>query len=375
MLFKEKDFKRSFVCTKIGQMKKSTTIIIAVLMMLISRSVVAQNADPADASQSQVSVKAYANYDFVPGDKIIFEDQFTDGQDGEFPPHWELLKGQAVLNKINGEEVFSLTDGNYVKVIPRIKSANYLTDPFTLEYDTYFEDGSYGLNIFINAAGTTSDQDAVLGINDGSISYDGGEDNFHLDAAQPAALMDNYKNKWHHVALAYKNKQLKVYIDQFRVLVIPDMHVIPASVQFGGLASQEAPLIFKNVRIASGGNMNMIGKKFTDAKIVTHGINFDVDKYSIRPESMGTLNMIVQVMKDNPDIKFDIEGFTDNSGNAAHNLALSQQRSDAVRAQLISMGIDAGRLTAKGFGDARPISDNNTPEGKANNRRVEFVKI
>jgi hypothetical protein len=129
-------------------MKKNIMVLLtntAAVMILFSHTLFAQDADSA---ASPVSVKSYANYDFVPGDKILFEDHFTDGQDGEFPPHWELLTGQAVLNKINGEEVFSLTDGNYVKVIPRIKTANYLTDPFTVEYDTYFEDGSYGLLVF-----------------------------------------------------------------------------------------------------------------------------------------------------------------------------------------------------------------------------------
>jgi outer membrane protein OmpA-like peptidoglycan-associated protein len=121
--------------------------------------------------------------------------------------------------------------------------------------------------------------------------------------------------------------------------------------------------------------MNLIGKKFTESKIITHGINFDVDKAAIKPESMGTLNMIVQVMKDNPDIKFEVDGHTDNSGTAAHNLSLSQQRAEAVKGQLIKMGVDASRLSARGFGDTKPISDNISLEGKANNRRVEFVKM
>jgi OOP family OmpA-OmpF porin len=84
--------------------------------------------------------------------------------------------------------------------------------------------------------------------------------------------------------------------------------------------------------------------------------------------------MIVGVLKDNPDLKFEIDGHTDATGTPAHNATLSQQRADAVKAQLTTMGIDASRLSTKGFGDTKPISDNVTPEGKANNRRVEFVR-
>jgi OmpA-OmpF porin, OOP family len=146
-------------------------------------------------------------------------------------------------------------------------------------------------------------------------------------------------------------------------------------VEAGGIGDAQHPIVFKNFRIAAGGNMNMIGKKFTDSKIVTHGINFDTDKATIKPESMGTLNMIVRVLKDNPDIKFEIDGHTDNSGTAPHNLTLSQQRADAVKTQLVTMGVDASRLTTRGLGDTKPIADNNTPDGKANNRRVEFVKM
>ena len=186
---------------------------------------------------------------------------------------------------------------------------------------------------------------------------------------------ENFRNKWHHMAIACKNHQMKVYVDQNRILVIPDTHGVFTNLVFEGIGETEHPIIFKNVRIASGGQMNMIGKKFTDSKIVTHGINFDIDKASIRPESMGTLNMIVQVMNDNPDMKFEVDGHTDNSGTPAHNLVLSNQRADAVKDQLAKMGIDASRLTAKGLGDTKPVDNNATLEGKANNRRVEFVKI
>lgn len=319
------------------------------------------------------SFKTYQNYDFVPGDNVLFEDHFTDDQDGEFPSHWDLEKGQAVLNKVNGIPAMVITEGNYAKVTPRMKTASYLTDPFTVECDYYVHNGGdYGINIFFENGDKETHINYGVHGEVGSAYF---TRDFNADYPDKNAKYEDYYNKWHHIAIIYKNKQIKCYLDQYRVLVMPNVDFVPASIKVGGIGSQDNPIIFTNLRIASGGSMNMIGQKFTESKIVTHGINFDIDKATIKPESMGTLNMIVKVMTDNPDLKFEVDGHTDNTGTAAHNLTLSQQRADAVRDQLIKMGIDASRLTSKGFGDTKPISDNNTPEGKANNRRVEFVKM
>jgi outer membrane protein OmpA-like peptidoglycan-associated protein len=328
------------------------------------------NTEPTPAP----TLKVYANYDFVPGDTILFEDNFTDDADGEFPSHWNLENGQAILNKFNGIECFYLTDGNYCKVTPLTKTNSYLTDPFTVEFDTYNPDNAaYGLMTFFKTSSGEDIGDVRLTAEAVTCKYFDGKE---LSGSLPAEIQyDNYKNKWHHIAIAYKKGQIKVYVDQFRVLVVPNSGIIPQNLYFGGIGDPTNPIIFKNIRIAKGGGMNMLGKKFTETKIVTHGINFDIDKATIKPESMGTLNMIVQVMKDNSEIKFEVDGHTDNTGGAAHNLTLSQQRANSVKDQLVKMGIDAARLSTKGFGDTKPISDNTTLEGRANNRRVEFVKM
>lgn len=329
------------------------------------------------------SIKTYQNYDFVPGDTVLFADDFTEDQDGEFPSHWDLHKGQAVVNKVAGKSAFALTQGNYVEVLPRMKTKSYLTDPFTIEFDTY-NDGNGDESPVLFLTYTDKNGNST----DGEIHFNRGDDegrgdvtinafgNDGLSSVLPKALIDNYTNRWHHCAIIYKNGQLKCYVDQYRILVQPNLGSVPTAFWFGGIGGGDGhPVVITNIRVAAGGNMNMIGKKFTEAKIITHGITFDIDKSDLKPESMGTLNMIVGVLKANPDLKFEIDGHTDNTGEAAHNLTLSQQRADAVQTQLIKMGIDASRLTTKGFGDTKPIDSNDTPEGKANNRRVEFVRM
>src|SRR5580765_5049275 len=195
--------------------------------------------------------KAYQNYDFIPGDKIVFEDDFRSDTDGEFPAHWHLKKGQAVVNKLGGEPVFALTDGNYAEVAPRVKTESYLSDPFTVEFDFYVKSGAFeSVVVFLNNA---DDQKQVL------IGHDVSTGSFDHDlSADGKGDVEAFNDHWHHAALAYKADQMKVYVDQNRMLVMPEVGFKPVSVSFGGIGDSTNPVIFKNVRIATGGGMNLI---------------------------------------------------------------------------------------------------------------------
>jgi outer membrane protein OmpA-like peptidoglycan-associated protein len=309
----------------------------------------------------------WAKYDFVPGDKVIFEDNQFGEENGEFPSRWDLGNGTAEIAQFGGENVIMFR-GNATWIVPYLKNPenDYLPDVFTIELDLYKPSGSFNIYLY-----DRKNQN----VRSNATTFDIWSESMECRSAK-SNLPGNEKidNKWVHISIAYTSGKLKGYIDETRLINIPHSEFNPQGITlYCYHASDNNRVYVKNVRIAEGG-VKYYDRFLQDGKIVSNGIRFDVGKATLRPESMGVLNEIYKMLSEHPDVAVSVEGHTDSDGDNDLNQKLSEERAETVRKQLISMGISAGRLTSRGFGESMPVDTNATPEGKAQNRRVEFVK-
>ena len=333
-----------------------------------------------ESGQPQLTLK-WNKYDFIPGEKIIFEDNQEGEENGEFPSRWDLAGGGNVENASFGDQNVIYFREAESCIIPFFKepAKDNLPELFTIEFDCWFEPDEY-CQYYVdfwdhkNQSETTIDIDPLIinanhaGINEvGEGYYPGFEEKGEITAGF-----------WRHVAISFNTRALKVYLDDARVVNIPNLGINPEGIticcdRMNSAGAEGINRFIKNIRIAEGA-VRLYDKLMQDGKIVASGIRFDVNKATIKPESMGVINEISKLMKDHPEISFSVEGHTDSDGEATFTQSLSERRAEAVVAEFVRLGIDKTRLTSKGFGESAPIDTNNTPEGKANNRRVEFVK-
>jgi len=177
------------------------------------------------------------------------------------------------------------------------------------------------------------------------------------------------------IRIAVDGDYLKLYANEKRALNVPNAKLGRSNriyVYLNGW-SAEQPRMIADVRINAGGR-ELYDALSADGRVATQGILFDTGSDRIKPESTPTLQQIADMLTQHGDLRLTIEGHTDNVGNAASNKALSEQRAAAVKAYLVSKGIDAARIETAGLGDTRPAAPNASPEGRQQNRRVELVK-
>jgi outer membrane protein OmpA-like peptidoglycan-associated protein len=317
----------------------------------------------------------WSKFDFVPGDEVIFEDlPASEEENGEFPSRWDYINGSAEIGELNGEAVILFLDGGG-SIIPYLKNSeeDYLPDVFTVEFDVYFETGNHSKRYWLSFRDQKNQR--YKGLGERLTIYVNGLSFLETDKRYPGTENLNWGNNpeggWKHISIAYTKGKFKAYMDDTRLINIPHLEGNPWGIT---LEAGDGNMFVKNIRIAKGG-VKYYDRVLSDGKIIVNGIRFDVNKASIKPESAGAINKIYQLMLKQADLKFSVEGHTDSDGDEELNLQLSKDRAESIMERLISMGIDAARLKFTGWGEGKPIADNATSEGKANNRRVEFVKF
>lgn len=283
----------------------------------------------------------YAKSDFVAGDEIIFEDLLTGEQLGEFPSKWDLMSGVVEIAKLNGENTINFVEDDS-RINPLMEDPkNYLPEIFTLEFDFWVPgmgvDMGYHIRfsdqqinelweIILSRGGWKSNDNEQFNLIEMEWSYSNPSDERIRGENENTSVSGN---SWNHFALSFNKRALKIYINGIRIANIPNAKKPQwwsiYNYTWGGF-NGKGNMHIKNIRIAKGA-VPLYDRMMSDGKFITYGITFDVGKSTIKPESMGEINRIVQLMTENPDLKFSVEGHTDSTGNAASNQTLSEQRS------------------------------------------------
>jgi outer membrane protein OmpA-like peptidoglycan-associated protein len=176
---------------------------------------------------------------------------------------------------------------------------------------------------------------------------------------------DEYK--WHHFKLSYNTGRIHCRMDGDS-LFTDTCRVAPKAFALASLHEAR----FANMVVTN--THEEFDNLISNSKLVTHAIHFDANSAMIKPESAIFINDLAKWLNSHPTVKLEIDGHTDSDGNVSANMKLSQARADAIKKQLVALGVAATRLTTKGYGASKPLQPNTTDAGKAENRRVEFIK-
>lgn len=345
-----------------------------------------------DETVAEDASVAQSKSDFVQGAVVLFEDNFAGEQLGEFPSKWDLDGGSVEVAQIGDRKVAKFTQNGTLFPLMKKNQYNYLPEEFTIEWDLYIankgEDMNHELRLMSKEEdiNTWNDQCAWITIwyrpddRAARVSWScqkPGQGNTSGEQNMEGKM----KTGWNHFALSFNKRALKLYVNDERLFNVPNM-LVPKYMEYESTNSEGYPYsCISNVRIGQGAvalydrNASDIDKAMAETgKFVTNNILFDTGKATLKPESMAEIKKVADYMKKNPSVRFEVQGHTDNQGSDKINDPLSQQRAEAIVKALASLGVDDFNLKAVGKGSHEPVADNKTEEGRAKNRRVEFVK-
>jgi len=343
------------------------------------------------AADGPAGFQAFSKFDFVPGEKVVALEDFAQDAIGDFPEKWNTNASGEVVTISNQQ-------GRWLKLNrPGFFIPEFITDlpeNVTFEFDFMVPPtASPGIPLsttLVELADVKKPLDWQTAPNsvtftmhpsasEGTTSITTRQDSTSGPAnSQQTGQLGATKNRAVHVAVWRQRQRVRVYLNEEKVWDLP--RAVGASTKFNGIVFSfgggcgNCEYYVANLRVATGAP-DTRNKLVTEGKWVTRGILFNVSSDRIRGESYGTLKEVAGVLAENPDLKVRIVGHTDSDGDDAANLDLSKRRAAAVRQALVSeFKIDQARMVTDGLGETQPVDANTTPAGKANNRRVEFIK-
>jgi outer membrane protein OmpA-like peptidoglycan-associated protein len=352
----------------------------------------AAGAEPAVAQTAPPAFAAYSKFDYVPGEKVVAAEDFSQDAIGDFPAKWNTnAAGEVVTVAGHPGRWLKLTGAGFFlpEFVPE------LPDDFTLEFDLLVApdfNAGFPLNMSVvqladpnkpagwqssaniftftaHPATSTGGTSSVILRQDGRSEPANQSRTPQLVATRGTPV---------HMSVWRQRQRVRVYMNAEKVWDVP--RAVAASAKFNSLmfvvppACGDCEYYLANLRIATGAP-DTRNKVLTEGRWVSHGILFDVNSDRLKGESYGSLKEIASVLTENADVKMQVVGHTDSDGDEAANLDLSKRRAASVKAALVNeFKIDGARLNTDGKGESQPVDKNDTPAGKANNRRVEFIR-
>ena len=361
-----------------------------------------QEMEEAEAPAEKVDfAEIQAKSDFKRGANVFFEDNLGGERMGEFPSKWDLLDGSEVeVVNIKGAKAIRMEAS---RIQPLMKEKEYLPEEFTIEFDVLaqpaeegsgwdgtldlFMDGDDGRRVF--DIRMSPEYHPYYGGEYSGIGWGWGAENPNgnkMEGEPGRQAINRYlkKNEWNHIAISFNKRAFKMYLNYQRIVNIPNM-IQPRSWAMDGSSDSDKGIFVTNIVMAKGA-VDLYERNTTDyasavekaiaetGKFVTNNILFETGKATLKPESMDEIRKVADYMKKNPSARFEVQGHTDNQGSDKVNDPLSQQRAEAVVKALEEQGVDPFNLRPVGKGSHEPVADNKTEEGRAKNRRVEFIK-